>query len=70
MKQVTDRVTVSRWPAGYEAAWRAPGTGSLASLFTGDATYLQSPYEQPVTGPEAIRRMWGRKGMALTRSSA
>ena len=58
MKQVTDRATVSRWLAGYEAAWRAPGTGSLASLFTGDATYLQSPYEQPVTGPEAIRRMW------------
>ena len=57
MKQVTDRATVSRWLAGYEAAWRAPGTGNLASLFTGDATYLQSLYEQAVTGLEAIRRM-------------
>ena len=27
-------------------------------MFTGDATYLQSPYEQPVTGLEAIARMW------------
>jgi ketosteroid isomerase-like protein len=49
---------VSRWLAGYEAAWRAPGTDGLAHLFTGDATYLQSPYEQPVQGLAAIRRMW------------
>jgi ketosteroid isomerase-like protein len=58
MKQVTDRATVSRWLAGYEAAWRAPGTGDLAGLFTSDAAYLQSPYEQPVTGLDAIKRMW------------
>ncbi len=58
MKQVIDRALVSRWLAGYEAAWRAPGTGSLAGLFTSDATYLQSPYEQPVTGLDAIGRMW------------
>jgi ketosteroid isomerase-like protein len=56
--QVTDRATVSRWLAGYEAAWRAPGTDGLAGLFANDATYLQSPYEQPVTGLAAIRRMW------------
>jgi ketosteroid isomerase-like protein len=56
--EVTDRAMVSRWLAGYEAAWRKPGTESLASLFTGDATYLQSPYELPVRGLDAIRRMW------------
>jgi SnoaL-like domain len=55
---VTDRAMVSRWLAGYEAAWRAPGTGGLADLFAADATYLQSPYESPVTGLDAIRRMW------------
>jgi ketosteroid isomerase-like protein len=58
MRKVIDRALVSRWLAGYEAAWRSAGTQSLAGLFTGDATYLQSPYEQPVTGLEAIRRMW------------
>ncbi len=57
-RDVTDRATVSRWLAGYETAWRAAGTGGLAGLFTGDATYLQSPYEPPVTGLDAIRRMW------------
>src|ERR1035438_5707389 len=34
--------------AGYEAAWRAPGTEGLAGLFTGDATYLQSPTNSPL----------------------
>ena len=55
---MTDRAMVGRWLAGYEAAWRAPGTEGLAGLFTGEASYLQSPYEQPVTGLDAIRRMW------------
>jgi hypothetical protein len=56
--QVTDRAQVSRWLAGYESAWRAPGTQGLAGLFTSDAGYLQSPYEKPVTGLAAIARMW------------
>jgi ketosteroid isomerase-like protein len=55
---VTDHAMVSQWLAGYEAAWLAPGTAGLAGLFTADATYLQSPYEQPVTGLDAIKRMW------------
>jgi hypothetical protein len=55
---VTDRATVSRWLAGYEAAWRSPGTASLAGLFTAHASYLQSPYEPPVIGLDAIARMW------------
>jgi hypothetical protein len=58
MGRVTNRSMVRRWLAGYEAAWRAPGTEGLAGLFSGDASYLQSPYEQPVTGLEAIGRMW------------
>jgi ketosteroid isomerase-like protein len=58
MMQVTDRAMVSRWLAGYEAAWRAPGTEGLTGLFTSDATYLQSPYEQPITGLDEIKRMW------------
>jgi uncharacterized protein (TIGR02246 family) len=58
MSEVTDRAAVSRWLKGYEAAWRAAGTEGLAALFTADAVYLQSPYERPVTGLKAIRRMW------------
>ncbi len=58
MGQVTDRVMVSRWLAGYEAAWRAPGTDGVAEIFTDDAAYLHSPYAEPVVGLGAIRRMW------------
>jgi ketosteroid isomerase-like protein len=58
MRQVIDRAFVEQWLAGYETAWRAPGTGALTGLFTDDAVYLQSPYEQPVTGLDAIKRMW------------
>jgi hypothetical protein len=61
MIQMTERAAVSRWLAGYEAAWRTPGTGDLARLFTLDATYRQSPYEQPVAGLDAIGRMWERE---------
>jgi ketosteroid isomerase-like protein len=58
MGQMTDISAVRRWLASYEAAWRSPGTEDLAGLFTSDAVYLQSPYEQPVAGLDAIRRMW------------
>jgi ketosteroid isomerase-like protein len=52
------RENVARWVAAYEAAWRAPGTGALAGIFTPDASYLQGPYEEPACGLPAIERMW------------
>jgi len=55
---MTDRAMVSDWLARYEAAWRAPGTGPLAGIFTEDVTYRQSPYEEPVIGLDAVGRMW------------
>jgi hypothetical protein len=55
---MTDRAMVSRWLAGYEAAWRARGTGQLAEIFTQDASYRLSPYAEPVVGLAAIGSMW------------
>jgi ketosteroid isomerase-like protein len=52
------RESAARWVAAYEAAWRAPGTDALAGIFTPDASYLQGPYDEPVTGLPAIERMW------------
>ncbi|MGZ4599576.1 nuclear transport factor 2 family protein [Oryzihumus sp.] len=46
------------WVAGYERAWRAPGTDLLATLFADDAAYLMSPYADPVVGLEAISELW------------
>jgi hypothetical protein len=49
---------VSDWVAAYERAWRVPGTGALAGIFTPDATYRQGPYEASITGLPAIAAMW------------
>ena len=58
IRQMTDRAMARRWLAAYEAAWRAPGTQGLLQIFTGDASYRQSPYQEPVVGLDAIRQMW------------
>jgi len=52
------RGDLTGWIAGYERAWRAPGTDALAELFTEDATYSTAPYESPHRGLPAIREMW------------
>lgn len=49
---------VADWVAAYERAWRSAGTGALAGLFTPEATYLQGPYDESVSGLPAIARMW------------
>ncbi len=56
-EKMMDRMTVCRWLAGYAAAWRA-WHRRLAEIFTDDAVYLHSPYEEPVAGLGAIRGMW------------
>jgi uncharacterized protein (TIGR02246 family) len=61
MDLMADRETVRRWIAAYETAWRTAGTAGLAQLFTGDATYLHSPYEEPITGSDQIETMWERE---------
>lgn len=55
---MTDRAAVGRWLADYETAWRTPGREMLAGLFTEDASYLVSPYEDALAGLDAIGRMW------------
>lgn len=52
------------WVVGYERAWRAAGTEGLQELFTDEAEYLVTPYEEPVVGLPALRAFWdeGRDG--------
>ena len=51
-------MAVTDWVAGYERAWRTPGTAALGELFTETASYSPSPWAQPIEGLEAIRRFW------------
>ncbi len=52
---------IEAWVAAYERAWRAAGTESLRELFTEDATYRMSPYEEPATGLAEIAELWERE---------
>lgn len=58
---MTDRAHVEAWIEGYERAWRTAGAGPLAELFTEDASYRMSPYEEPVVGLAAIGVLWERE---------
>ena len=53
--------SIEEWVEGYERAWRSVGTESLRELFTEDATYRMSPYEEPATGIAAIAELWERE---------
>jgi ketosteroid isomerase-like protein len=53
-----NRQHVVDWLERYERAWRDPNTDSLRELFTEDATYRMSPYEDPHSGLAAIAEMW------------
>ena len=53
-----DRDDVMGWVRGYELGWRAGQTDAVESLFTEDARYLRSPYEEPLRGHQAIKDFW------------
>ena len=45
------------WVAGYERAWREPGTGRLDDL-SADIHYLPSPWANAVRGLDDLRLFW------------
>jgi len=53
-----DRQQVMQWVVGYERAWRTGDLEGLATLFTEDARYRRSPYEESKIGLDAIRAFW------------
>jgi ketosteroid isomerase-like protein len=53
-----DRATVMQWVTGYEQAWRDGDLDAVAALFTEDAHYRRSPYENSEVGHAAIRAFW------------
>ncbi len=55
------RAEIETWVAAYERAWRSAGTDSLRALFTEDASYRMSPYEEPAVGLAAIGELWERE---------
>jgi len=46
------------WVADYERAWRDRDIAGVTLLFTEEARYWRSPYEQPLIGHAAIQAFW------------
>ena len=46
------------WVQRYVQASRSPDPDAVAALFTVDATYSTSPFDEPIAGREAIVRWW------------
>ncbi len=53
-----DRDAVMAWVAAYERAWRERDLPAVERLFTSDARYRASPYEESEVGHEAIKAFW------------
>ncbi len=53
-----DRVTVAAWLENYVLAWKSADPEAIGSLFSEDAQYFYTPFEEPVIGREAIVASW------------
>ncbi|MGI8994901.1 MAG: nuclear transport factor 2 family protein [Nocardioidaceae bacterium] len=49
---------VMRWVTGYERAWRDGDLDAVERLFTVEARYRPSPYDQSEVGHDAIKAFW------------
>ena len=47
-----------RWVGEYERAWRDGDVSGVTRLFTDDARYRTSPYEEPKVGHAEIQAFW------------
>ena len=46
------------WVAEYERAWRDGNVAAVTRLFTDDARYRRSPYEEAMVGSAEIQGFW------------
>jgi ketosteroid isomerase-like protein len=55
---VVDREQVARWLEDYVGAWKSYDRAAIGALFTDDAEYRYHPYDEPVSGRDAIVESW------------
>lgn len=53
-----DHQSVTKWLQDYVAAWKSYDPQAIAALFSKDAAYRYSPYDEPVRGRDAIVANW------------
>jgi hypothetical protein len=57
-----DRSDVARWLAAYVEAWKSYDRGQIESLFSEDVRYRYHPYDEPITGRDAVVDSWLGEG--------
>jgi ketosteroid isomerase-like protein len=55
---VVNREDVMAWVAEYEQAWRTNDVGAVRKLFTEDARYARSAYDDGLHGHAEIEEFW------------
>lgn len=53
-----DRDTAQAWLDAYVDAWRTYDPERIRSLFSADVAYRYHPYDEPVTGRDAVVASW------------
>jgi uncharacterized protein (TIGR02246 family) len=53
-----DLAAFEGWLSAYKRAWETRDPEAAANLFTENATYHETPFEDPVRGREGIRDYW------------
>jgi ketosteroid isomerase-like protein len=64
-----DRALVDRWLNDYVAAWKSYDRDQIAALFADDVTYRYHPYDDPVTGRDAVVESWLGAGATVGAST-
>jgi uncharacterized protein (TIGR02246 family) len=49
---------LSKWLDAYGAAWESRDADAAANIFSEDATYQVTPYEEPHVGQDGVRNYW------------
>ncbi len=53
-----DKAQADEWLREYVEAWKSYDRARIGELFAEDARYRYHPYDEPVTGREAVVRSW------------
>lgn len=59
-----DQQVLHKWLVAYGRAWVSRDPLAAASLYSNDATYQVTPFDEPIRGRDAILEYW--KGVATT----
>lgn len=53
-----DEAAFARWLSAYGRAWENGDANAAVALFSPDATYQETPFDEPMIGHEAIYNYW------------